>query len=246
MGAVGDTRRGSSSRAGACASPSVANSAAVRTASRTISRSERFFGRPVVVGGNVFVRLRLGSDGTRSVRRSVRQTARIWLCGAQELATIFCNRSCNWSHAERLSGGLPRGCCAPARGSRRRREGLGAPARRRWPQVAGSRPRRRRGRPCRRASPGHVVADVAAVQRNVGRTTQRAGRAPRRPATGRANGPRNSAMAARPNALDTVRTASSQSRRPGVGTGTDGAGTGTTAPGEAPRRAPPPRTTTGR
>ena len=44
---------GARTRSGACASPSVANSAAVSTAERTSSRSERFIGRPVVVGGNM-------------------------------------------------------------------------------------------------------------------------------------------------------------------------------------------------
>jgi len=50
MGAEGASRRDG---AGSVASPRVASSTAVPTASRTFSRSERFFGRLVVIGGNM-------------------------------------------------------------------------------------------------------------------------------------------------------------------------------------------------
>ena len=50
MGAEGASRR---TGAGSVASPRVASSTAVVTASRTFSRSECFFGRLVVIGGNM-------------------------------------------------------------------------------------------------------------------------------------------------------------------------------------------------
>ena len=79
---------------GAPASPSVANAAAVSTASRTSSRSERFVGRPVVVGGNMCSaiyervrteRARCGIPRLRSARNLALQRA----ISAQNLQSIL-------------------------------------------------------------------------------------------------------------------------------------------------------------